>query len=63
MGGETISAWVTVEATKASQIGKKMISMPMIISTWVIHSARPRFLHHAGRRFHRGGRLDGFAHQ
>ena len=43
MGGLTISGWVTVDATKASQIGKKITNTPRIMSTWVSHSPAPRF--------------------
>ena len=35
MGGETISGCVTVDATKASQIGKKIIKTPVIMKPCV----------------------------
>ena len=42
IGGETISGCVTVEATKASHIGKKMINTPVIINRCVSHRPIPR---------------------
>ena len=43
IGGEVIWAWEIVEATKASQIGKKMTSTPRIIRAWVSQRPAPRF--------------------
>ena len=42
MGGETISGCVTVDATKASHIGKKMTSTPAIMKACVSHRPAPR---------------------
>jgi hypothetical protein len=43
IGGRTISSWVTVEATKASQIGKHMMATPAIRPAWVNQVPMPRF--------------------